>query len=349
MLLVPLVAESCVMSPEPLPVAASTRIRRFSIPLVFGLLPVSCGEGEPFVLQLTEVNALALPSSVSISGVHVRHGATVVWSVSPPQVLLLGPVDNTAIGAERLVKPIAAAVLDDGGSIEVVDALRSSVLTYSISGQLRSEVPFSVRFIPLTASRYDLGWLVAGAVRGDTVHIALIPHDGRATRVIYSLPPGPQGKQRLGQLEASGLTAVYAEMSTPFAVHLLDSTGEMRSIDLPPPSSRPASRRQASDSAVWVALRAVSVDSLLVQTLADLRSTSRILRVFDLAGESLQSIEFDAPVGIASVDPISRRLVAVRRAKQQELVFYPRCCLPGNFTWSRSRTRESVRLRLLLL
>ena len=58
-----------------------------------------CSQADGSVLQFSELHAVEVPASLPLSGVHARSGTIVVWSVSPPQVLVLEKRRNISIGA----------------------------------------------------------------------------------------------------------------------------------------------------------------------------------------------------------------------------------------------------------
>lgn len=271
-------------------------------------------------LELSETEVREIPGSLSLSGVHARGTTSVLWSSSPPSVVIQIGSRSIRIGEDRFLRPVAAAVIDGGSSVEVLDALRRSVTTYRSSGLLVSEQSVLLPFIPLTAARGVAGWFVSGPTMGDTVRIVHIESGPDAIRLVAALPPKSDGKQRLGTLEAMDSGVVFAEMASPYLVHILGDS----SIELQPPVPEAATRQASAsaDSAVWVALRAVPIDSVFLQTLADLRSPKRILRVFTRTGRKVSVSRLDTPIGFAGIDVETRRVFAVRRLGQQQLVFY---------------------------
>lgn len=272
-------------------------------------------------LKLTEVEVRQIPASLALSGVHARGSTSVLWSSNPPSVIIQTRGRAIPVGEDRLLRPVAAAVLDNGNTIEVLDVLRRSIITYRASGLIVSEQSVLLPFVPLTAARGSSGWFVAGLTAGDTVGVAYVGNEPNAVRFVRALPPRSDGRQRLGTLEAMEPGVVYAEMASPFPVHII---GWESSVELRPPlpDAVTVPTGATADSAVWVALRAVPIDTVLLQTLADLRSTHRILRIFTRAGLELSVSELDAPIGVAGIDNESNRLFAVRRLNRQEVVFY---------------------------
>jgi hypothetical protein len=64
------------------------------------------------------------------------------------------------------------------------------------------------------------------------------------------------------------------------------------------------------------------VGELFVQTLADVRSTHRVIRMVDGSGALVRNLPLDVAMGFTAADRSAQRLLAVRRADEQELVTY---------------------------
>jgi hypothetical protein len=286
----------------------------------FWILSAGC-ESSP-TLEFDEVSSVRLPPDFRISGAHTSAALAVAWAIDPPAALLIDSARYIRVGGDRLTRPIAAAVIGDGSAIEFVDAYRSSVITYARSGQLLSEQQFSVGFQPFVATRTDRGWVMAGMLRADSLRIVLV-ENGASVRNLYTTTADTSLRHLAGFLDADTTQFVYAEMAPPFRLHIGRFDGAHRvvtpEIALPSVTGIGVSR---SDSTFWVGLRAFMVGELFVQTLADVRSTHRVIRMVDGSGALVRNLPLDVAMGFTAADRSAQRLLAVRRADEQELVTY---------------------------
>ena len=283
-------------------------------------------------LVLTEAFTLSVPDSFAMEGlVASAHSATLLaWSGSASYVLVYSRIDDDppkAIGNQTLIRPIGAAFTNNGEeAIEVIDAGRRMVSTFSLSGEHLSDIHLRVPVQEvLGAARGQEGWFLAGNNIHGVCRLYLQSPDGDAVEV--SLGSDLWVPSRTGCTHGTLLITALSRGSVlvsrrdePFHSQQADPGGSPNGLVFRPP--REALAQSGDPGRLWRALPIVELDRGYLQTVADLRSDRRVIVRFDEVGTVVRIRTFDLPIGFVTSVPAERLIIGARRIGGVEIVGY---------------------------
>lgn len=131
---------------------------------------------------------------------------------------------------------------------------------------------------------------------------------------------------------------IRAGMYWPFRWILQDTSGVIQGGS----SAREAVPAPGENFATWVGLRVVALDRGFIQTLADPRSDSRAILLYDSAGHFIRQTRLGLSFGVLAAEPAQKQLVALRTTDRVDLVIYQWAWQPPSLnTLNKSRHYET--------
>lgn len=299
----------------------STRLGKATC--VFAGLALGCGstgsDASPLVVR--EVYARELPDSFQFSGAaFASNDDLVLWASNRSYLLLVVAGNIQPIGVGFLVKPIAAAFTAGDSEIEVVDAVRNTVLTLSRRGDRLRERRFSSRTTVSTAARFRDTWVLGGRDENGTFAINMATHvssvaAARRTNLDLGLSDGVPAHLSLAEHEL-----LLTSVNRPFVVRRVDRLLQTRSSLVPAGIDTLRAIRNLTSRGSWISLPALAVSGGYLQTLSDLASDHRIVILYDSFGIAQRYTALDIPVGFVTSHVRSNLLAGARRGNVLELV-----------------------------
>jgi hypothetical protein len=289
------------------------------------------------MLSLRELHTLQVPNEFDLAGATLSSsGAILAWSKSAPMLLVAVHGKWTTLEYPSVFGPLAARFLSDDSHIEVLDPGAARLVQMDIMGAVSGETflgSFADSLFLVSATPIGSSWGIAGRDRAGDIRIyykepkkaavlrgvvrradyaAFLP-DTSATLNVY-LTPSKAGDGMLVTLQWF-----------PFRTLLLSSRAERLSFAPGVLSVLPAGPMTTSGSTTQIALASlptVALDHGFLQVVTDLKSDSRVLIRYDVAGRVRNQLHLDVPIGILQSIPDERHLLAVRRRPGFELVEY---------------------------
>jgi hypothetical protein len=289
----------------------------------FAIAVSGCGaeRAEPPPLELREEYSRQLPDSFQFVGATFSSdGSLVLWSSNRNYLLLVDEGRIQALGAAFLGKPVAAVFSAEGSEIEVVDAVRSTIVVLSRQGMRLRERRFYTSLRVSTATRIRDLWLLGG--RGLNGRFAL----DEAGAYTSSASPGRSGSAFAlhddlpVHLSQAGGEVLLTNVNRPFAVQRFDSLGAPRASLSPKGIDTSRTIRELTSNGRWVSLPALAASDGYLQTLSDLTSDRRILILYDSSGAARRYTVLDIPVGFVASHARRNLLAGARRTHGLELV-----------------------------
>lgn len=276
-------------------------------------------EGGPR-LRLTEQFSTTIPDSLDVSSIAASEdGRLLLWAPTRPVLTLLRDGVISSIGRGVVVVPAGAAFVGrHGDTVEVVDAVRSSLVAVSLADGNHVERPLVVPGTIYNAARSRIGWYV-GSVDSQGTYAVYHLAAGGATPV-FRIPADSlgDGAVRGAHLATEGDDVLVTQVHPPFASFRVGSDGKSSLSFLPvggmtEPVGRPSR---------WFPLPIVPLGDGYLQVLADLAGDDRLLVTFDREGNVLRRANVSLPVGFVTSIPASRLLVGSRSIETREIVGY---------------------------
>jgi hypothetical protein len=285
-------------------------------------LSLSCGtagsEAAPLVVR--EVYAREVPDSFQFSGAaFASNDDLVLWSSNRNYLLLVAAGTIQPIGADVLAKPIAAAFTLDDSEIEVVDAIRNTVVTLSRRGARLRERRFVAHTRVSTATRFRDSWILGGRDENGRFGISTatpVLRSASAERAVFDPGLGDGLPTHLSKAEDELL---LTSVNRPFAVQRIDSLGHTLSPLIPAGVDTLRAIRNLTSRGRWVSLPALRVSDGYMQTLSDLASDHRIVVLYDASGSARRYSVLEIPVGFVASQPRRNLLAGARRGNGLEL------------------------------
>ena len=282
-------------------------------------------------LILAEAFTLSVPDSFAMEGLAASpHSvALLAWSGNTPYVLMYNRIADgppKEIGRLTLLRPVGAAFSNSGNeAIEVIDAGRRMLSTFSMSGQHLSDmhlrVPLEKIFV---AARGQEGWFLGGTDVHGTCRLHLQTLDGDAFEVSLG---DLWVTSRTGCTRATLLITAFgrgvvmvSRRDEPFLSQQAGLGGSPDRLFFRPPQEPFA--HSGYPARLWRALPIVALDRGYLQTFADLRSDRRLIVRYDQAGRPIRTRTIDLPIGFVTSLPAARLLIGARRITGVEIVGY---------------------------
>lgn len=270
------------------------------------------------VLSLTSVFTYEVPDSLELAGLAVAtRGDVAAWASNSSDVLIFSARGVTRVRDSLFKRPIAAAFDEARGVLEVVDADRRAVFDVTTDGQVSGHALITAPVNIAVAARTEDGWFVGGRPRTSEGRFEVFPAVGAGSPVYVSslrrastrLPP---------YLSAAGHKLFIGFTDEPREVVLiLPRTREAATFQMVRAPTQISGRK-----ALWRALPVFALDTVYVQTLADLTSNARLLVLYDRLGRIVRVRSVDAPMGLVATDAQTRLVVGARRIDHVEVVGY---------------------------
>jgi hypothetical protein len=227
-----------------------------------------------------------------------------------------------ALSPRRAFKPLGGAFLPGDSLAEVFDASALAILRFRVDGTLLSEMKVKASTIPVAVARAKHGWVLGSLDARGRLRLESI-------RVGDSVPSTTVVLEGSGDIGPAHLVAhqdqVWAAfVNPPFGVVRSDSTGVLSRVGSGAKTLAPDSIRSESDSVAnwWVALPVLPLDNGSIQTLADLRSTARLVLLRNDKGAIVRTTRLNTPTGFVASVPRQAKLVAVKRRGGMEVVVF---------------------------
>ena len=267
-------------------------------------------------LSLARVASWALPEEYQASGVAVSSDAKqlMVWTSRSSQILIrkeFREYEVTLVGLQGFL----AAAFEDDTLIQVVDPYGKRIIRVSTRGTRLASWPLQ-GYRVLAAHRGEDTWFVAlQESREDTVPIIVEVAPGVARE--HHLPDSVGVSVRdVIHLTAHGGGVFVSTSRPPFRIVFVP--GEPRTAS----DIRAIRDIELDSTRSWVALPILPLDRAYVQTIADLGSDRRLIRLIDCRGAEARTLELDAPIGFVASVPRHRILVSVDAVEGVQVAVY---------------------------
>ncbi len=282
-------------------------------------------------IELEESVSIRIPEWLRVDGIAAEPGGLVLaWSWTDHHVSLIGTETGISLESQGLGRPIGAAfvslshhtgaetdaphtlveVIDGTGAIQRF-ALDGSALTLRRSIGVRDAV---------AAVRTSHGWItvVPDSVLDSSYHLLLLPGSYDGARVVhtFSVPGTERGTVlRLTDWEDY---VIVASTRYPFTAFAFDPSEGRAVVGFDPGPILHGRDRYAS----WVAMPILLLPPWFIQTFADLKSDERALVVYNSDGGFARMSLMQAPLALVAHEPLTRTVIAMRRAGDPEVVKY---------------------------
>jgi hypothetical protein len=287
-----------------------------------------------------------LPEDFDLAGAVMNESEGIVaWSRSTPRLLLAGEGRMAIVEYPSIYGALATRFVDSNRLIEVLDPSNGRLVRMDTTGAISGESflgPFTDSLVLVAATPIGASWGVAGRDRHGNIHLYIkepghpATHVGTLRRSDYAqtLPDSgaPLNVYLRGTTSSGRLLATLQWF--PFQVSLFP-VDHARLLNFAPGllSVLPNVARSIDslNHRALISLPAVSLDQGYLQTIADLKSDSRVLVRYDERGKVVAQVHLAIPLGILQSLPTKRELLAVRTSGGSELVLY-------EWHWSRQVT-----------
>lgn len=273
-------------------------------------------------LELIQESSFSLPRGFEVTGATLsENGSVVVWSRENSAVIWTDGESTKRLCPDQAIDPLASVVVNPPSGIEIVDGRTGRLILARLTGGCR----WGRRLGPR-------GTIVAAAYHRRTSQwIALL------SRGALSMLGGPRGRNEASQapvpVSAAELPTMHMTPSaTGVILSSLKAPYEWVSIStdgVPLMRGRPfmtdttvASGSDFRASAGFLGMSTHHIDSGYVQLLADPKSDLRVIVVYATNAEVTRRTTLDVPIGILDFQPTTKRLLALRRTDELELVTY---------------------------
>lgn len=286
-------------------------------------------------LQLRLIAAYAVPDSFPAAGAaRSASGLLVLWTPDRPFLLLVNGENVISLGRKVLLRPIAAAFVENDRAVEVVDGGKNVIVRLSLDDTVVAENRLNISRQWKSAARARDVWFIGGVRAFDspvglsmvsTFDIVVAGAGVPRTKEVYRLESPVQSRagSPMASLTAHNRGVLVSSAWPPFETVFINEHGSLQARFTPPPTdSLTKEFGIAAESHFWVGLPVVPVKDLFVQTLADLRSDSRLVILFDAQGQVMRKTLIDMPLGFMSGSFDTERVLAARRISGLEIVEY---------------------------
>lgn len=273
-------------------------------------------------LQLVQHAFLHVPADVQVSGARLsQDGSIVFWSRESGGVWRAEKGSMQRLCAATDLVPIAAGQVNSA-LVEIFDAQTNEIVSAGNDGEcgvrLRLGRQGAVQAASYTPATDE--WL---AVEADSDGSAVLLAE--RTNVIRRFPLDAslfrESKATHVRFTHDGL--VLTSLRWPFNWRLIRLDGRILATGQPFASDVVmALGEDTSSVSQWRGLPAYQIDSAFLQVLADPRSDVRALAVYDVDGSTRSLTLVGLSLGILDFEPLSNRLLMLRRTNGQELVTY---------------------------
>jgi hypothetical protein len=305
---------------------------------------MACAPGESGrtgVLELHEQFRVALPEDFLLADAIVAdEDRLVAWDKSGRQIVIVSPTESRVLRLPGLHRIVGGAATRD--RLEIAEAFTHTIQRIDIrTGQVHE-----VRRLPdigpiVSAVLVDSIWTFAVSASRDRVDLIGVSFSGETARVVsrrgiqLEEPSAKDGSQRAElALRTDGQTVVASMLNAPFAVVVLNASGASAPWTAAVPTTgRPLTEKEQP---FWVALPTILLSGGSVQTIADLRSDTRLMVVRDVRGRVLRQTRVDAPIGFVAASRRQSLLFAAARVNGFEIIAY-------RWSWSGSSTTQRER------
>ena len=276
-------------------------------------------------LQLSQVFVDTIPDSVRIGGVRQKaSGGRVTWYRGSSYVDLDFRGRSTIGIPGETDSIVAAALLDEDSLVSIVTSRKGIWLLTTRGRRVDHRALDPTRRVQ-TAIRKDGAWILGAANAGGEFELIRAADDGRTVNLL-TLRPGQEGR------DGAPVSAHLAEMTgdvlvtllrRPFSITRVAENGRILRVHAPGGHAELKSLLDRRDSTRdWVSLRTVVLDSAFLQTLADLRSSDRVLAVYARDDRPVRVTRLSAALGFLESVPSQQLLLASRNTGVEELVGY---------------------------
>lgn len=288
---------------------------------------LSCARDQPEELRLALISEQLITDTFPVTDIITGPvGGLVLISAGRAYVLARFGGGNhfDEIGADHLVRPLAAAVVDSSQTIDIIDQGLSSLIS------LGPDTVYSMHMIRsriVGAVHHEGRWFLALAGPNDAISVAALSELGYENIGELRAWIPPDGRIRMAVNRDDTLVLVYEE----------DGNYQWANIELNQSKTRIRTRVQRlptsdpGDSTIeplWVSTALLSINDVFLHTFADLRSDKRLLQLVTANGKLIRQRLLDLPMGLAAATTVDRAIFGIRHLEGQTLVTY-------RYSWER--------------